>query len=266
MGGMDHRLDHQQQDRLMSDDYFKELHRRGWRVCVCVCVSAHVCSSCLTLSNSTDCSPPGSSFHGISQARLLEWVVISFSRESSWPGDWTRASCLSCISRQILYHWANWSVQNEFLLSSKALGQAEFSLSFSWTLIYLESPKGNPSCIMHPASLKKQEYQAALEAVSTPLYFHLLTLSSLCPLQGPNEGYEAWLQDWEKSPLRWKREIRSHLCALLCLLSSRNHRHTHSWSTGMNKIANPKPWNNYWSVVCMLSCFGHVWLFGPYRL
>ena len=46
---------------------------------------------------------PGSSVHGISQARILEWVAISFSRGSSWPRDQTH---VSCIGRQILYHWA----------------------------------------------------------------------------------------------------------------------------------------------------------------
>ena len=39
-----------------------------------------------------DCSPPGSSIHGIFQARVLEWVAISFSRGSSWPRDWTQVS------------------------------------------------------------------------------------------------------------------------------------------------------------------------------
>ena len=48
-------------------------------------------------------SPPGSSVHGISQARILELVAISFSRRSSQHRDWT---CLSCIGRQILYHRA----------------------------------------------------------------------------------------------------------------------------------------------------------------
>ena len=38
------------------------------------------------------CSPPGSSVHGISQTRILEWVAISFSRGSFWPRDWTRVS------------------------------------------------------------------------------------------------------------------------------------------------------------------------------
>ena len=39
--------------------------------------------SCLTLCDPVDCSPPGSSVHGILQARILEWVAISFSRGSS---------------------------------------------------------------------------------------------------------------------------------------------------------------------------------------
>ena len=42
--------------------------------------------------NPMDCSPPGSSVHGISQARILEWVAISFSRKSSQPRDWTHIS------------------------------------------------------------------------------------------------------------------------------------------------------------------------------
>ena len=52
-----------------------------------------------------DCSPPGSSVHGILQAKILEWVAISFSRGSSWPRDQT---LIFCIHRQILYHWATW--------------------------------------------------------------------------------------------------------------------------------------------------------------
>jgi len=48
------------------------------------------------------CSPPGSSVHGVSQARVLEWAAISFSRGSSWPRDQTH---ISYIGRQILYHW-----------------------------------------------------------------------------------------------------------------------------------------------------------------
>ena len=71
----------------------------------------HACSVpelCPTLCDSLDCSPLGSSVLGISQARVMEWVAISSSRGSSQARDWTCISCISCIGRQILYHWATW--------------------------------------------------------------------------------------------------------------------------------------------------------------
>ena len=52
-----------------------------------VCVRARSPLSCLTLCNSMDCSPPGSSIPGILQARILEWVAMPSSRGSSWPRD-----------------------------------------------------------------------------------------------------------------------------------------------------------------------------------
>ena len=54
-----------------------------------------------TLCDPMDYSPPDSSVPGILQARILEWVAIAFSRESSLPRDqtWVSAHC-----RQILYH------------------------------------------------------------------------------------------------------------------------------------------------------------------
>ena len=65
-----------------------------------------VTQSCLTFCDPMDCSLPGSSVHGIFQARILDWVVISYSRGSSWPRDWTHASYVSCTGRQILCHCA----------------------------------------------------------------------------------------------------------------------------------------------------------------
>jgi len=48
-----------------------------------------------------DGSPPGSSVHGIFQARILEWVAISYSRGSSRPRDQTHISCILCIGTTI---------------------------------------------------------------------------------------------------------------------------------------------------------------------
>ena len=65
--------------------------------------------SCLTPCY-MDWGLPGSSAHGIFQARILEWVAISSSRVSSRPRDWTHISCVSCFGMRILYLWATWEV------------------------------------------------------------------------------------------------------------------------------------------------------------
>ena len=85
------------------------------------------------------CSPPGSSVHRISQASLLEWFAISFFRASSPPRDWT---CISCIDRQILYHWAirkwKWSESKSLssvwlFATSWAVQSMEFSRPEYWS-------------------------------------------------------------------------------------------------------------------------------------
>ena len=78
---------------------------RPWRVNTsylleCCCLVTKLCPA---LCDSMDCRPPGSSVHGISQARILEWVAISISRGSSQPRGWTH---ISCIGKWILYCWA----------------------------------------------------------------------------------------------------------------------------------------------------------------
>ena len=74
-----------------------------------------VTQSCPALCDAMDCSLPGSSVHGIFQARILEWVAIWFSKGSSWPRVQTHISHIACIGRQILYCWdtgeaLTWSV------------------------------------------------------------------------------------------------------------------------------------------------------------
>ena len=69
---------------------------------------SEVTQSCLTLCNSMDCNPPGSSIYGILQARILEWVAISFSRGSSQPRDQTQVSHI--VGRRFTI-WATREVQ-----------------------------------------------------------------------------------------------------------------------------------------------------------
>ena len=59
---------------------------------------------CPTLLDLMVCSPPGSSVHGILQAKLLEWVAIPFSKGSSRLRDWNCFSCVSSLGRWILYY------------------------------------------------------------------------------------------------------------------------------------------------------------------
>ena len=67
---------------------------------------AKLLQSCPTLCDLMDCSLPGSSVHGILQARILERVAIPFSRVSSQPRDWTHVLLWLLHCRQILHCWA----------------------------------------------------------------------------------------------------------------------------------------------------------------
>ena len=74
-----------------------------------------VCYSSVQLCNPMDCGPPGSSVHGILQARILEWVAVPSSRGSSQPRDWTQVSFISWIHRHVLYHCLGSSLKNKAL-------------------------------------------------------------------------------------------------------------------------------------------------------
>ena len=92
----------------------KKITYRHIYLSICCCL---VFQSCPVLCHPMDCSLPGSSIHGISQARTLEWVAISFSRGSSWPRDRT---CVSCTGRQILLPLSHWGSS-----PAKMLGDAK---------------------------------------------------------------------------------------------------------------------------------------------
>ena len=94
----------------------KSLKGESW-----CCLIAKLCLN--NFCNPMDCNPPDSSVHGISQARILEWVAISFSRGSSRPRDWT---CVSCIGRQILYCWGTREAQRKKVLTQKTISKRKF--------------------------------------------------------------------------------------------------------------------------------------------
>ena len=78
-------------------------HTPGHHSYPCACMRAQSLQSCPTLWDAMDCSPPGSSVHGILQARILEWVARPSSRGSSRSKDLIRISWVSCTGRWVLY-------------------------------------------------------------------------------------------------------------------------------------------------------------------
>ena len=80
---------------------------------------SEVAQSCLTLCNPVDCSLPGSFVHGILQARIQEWIAISFSRGSS-PTQGSNPGLLHC--RQMLYPLSHHDCTVEMRNRFKGLG------------------------------------------------------------------------------------------------------------------------------------------------
>ena len=135
---------------------------------------SEVAQSCPTLCDPMDCSPPGSSIHGIFQARILKWVVISFSRRSSGPRDWTPVShivsqfSLSVVSNSatpwIAAHQASLSITNSRSLLKlmpivcDAIQPSHPLSSPSWMLYHLS----------HQGSLTMEYYSAIKESKVRP--------------------------------------------------------------------------------------------------
>ena len=92
---------------------------------VVVIMKLVLCSvqSRLTFCNPMGCSLTGSSVQGISQATILEWVTTPFSMGSSWPGDQTHISCVSCTAGRFFPHWA---IKEAHLLKALWLKSTKF--------------------------------------------------------------------------------------------------------------------------------------------
>ena len=114
--------------------------------CVCVCVLGT--QSCPTLCNPMDYSLPGSSVHGILQARILEWVAIFFSKGSSLPRDWT---WVSCIAGSFFIIWATREVPGKSteackkcLADLKCISNLRlFTIKYAFSIEYLYSVVGS---------------------------------------------------------------------------------------------------------------------------
>ena len=82
-------------------------------------------TKCPSLVTPMDCSPSGSSVYEISQARILEWIAISFSRGSSWPRNWTQVSCI--VGR----FFTDWSMRESQVILDCSIFFHVFRIYFS---------------------------------------------------------------------------------------------------------------------------------------
>ena len=108
------------EDEVSEIDLSKEIREfvnREKRIKISLSTETEVAQSCPTLCDPTDCSLPGSSIRGVSQARILEWVAISSSRESSLPRDQT---WVSHIAGRWFTVWAPWGNCNDKPSHSKS--------------------------------------------------------------------------------------------------------------------------------------------------
>ena len=173
--------------------------------------------SCTTPCNPLDCSPPGSSIHGILQARLLEWVAMPSSRGSSQARDRTRVSCIAGgfftrwairdAPRKTLPPWNQslWTYKTIYLLSCK------FSAVFIWLSIAVSTKV--PDCEQQKPTLtisaKKGVFRKELgELWGSPKRLAEQTWR-LC-------SHEQWLTGTETT--RWGRPWCHHWVQTLSLV------------------------------------------------
>jgi len=101
-----------------------------------VCVRAKLLQSCLTLCDPMDYSLPGSSVHGILQARILEWVAMPCSRGSSQPRDGTCVSVSPALSGRFFTTSTTW--ETLLNVSQSALKKRKVLICGDWQIPYCE--------------------------------------------------------------------------------------------------------------------------------
>ena len=132
--------------------------------CLCMCTQL-----CPTLFSPMDCSLPGSSVHGIIQARIPEWAVIFFSRGSFKPRDQIQVCSASCIGRHFLYHWATWEAPQDA----------------KWTIFHLRSLIQMYLIILSSQWPKNNIVVFLIQKYFSSTYYEYVTLGKLFNLSEP---------------------------------------------------------------------------------
>ena len=145
---------------------------------------------CPTLCDPMDCSTPGSSVHVIFQAGILEQILISYSRRSSQPRDWTCISWVSCAGRWILSHCAEpsrkTSVISNQLLKVKCYHLASIVLAPIIPIAVDEPSSTMVSPTISPA-LQRKIYSQIFSNLSAPptSVFHIALINGISSVAPP---------------------------------------------------------------------------------
>ena len=162
--------------------------------------------SCPTLCDPMDCSPPGSSIHGILQARILEWVAISFSRGTCRPRDQTQ---VSSIAGRRFTLWATGEACLWYRLIYKVLSKSVLCCTFNLS---------DWICVSISTATQRESAFCSLSAVC-PCCFYLILASTgegngnplQCSCLGnPRDGGAWWAAVYEVAQSRtWLKRLSS---------------------------------------------------------
>ena len=157
-----------------------------------------------------DCSLPGSSVCGILQARILEWIVISFSRGSSRPRDRT---CVSCTGRVVIYHWAMRVAHNIKNLRYTIIKMhSGLRLSIHWSFLQLFLHSGLVAKLLWPHGLQPARLLCSWDSpgknTGVGCHFLLLRYSSFKTKQ--NKHVKLWNRQCHISTFEMLMTLKTH--------------------------------------------------------
>ena len=135
---------------------------------------------CLTIWDPMDYSLPGSSVHGILQARILEWVAIPFSSDTSQPRDWTLVFCIAG------WFFNVWATQEApcWLPSQLLLAPLSF-LKVLLILVWVSTISPCSSCVLGKVKFHRAAFYLS-KPISRFLFSCTVTGSALCDLSQSN--------------------------------------------------------------------------------
>ena len=120
---------------------------------------------CPTLCNPMDCSPSGSSVHGIFQARILEGIALPSSRESSWPRDCTHVFCSPALQADSS--------------STEPLGKPWISHRYTYVPSHMNLLPPPP--LFHPSKLLQSPSLSSLSYTANFLWLSILHIVYMIP-------------------------------------------------------------------------------------